>query len=173
MGDTATKTRPVHFRSKCHNLRMVRVQETEIPDPLGGKGKQVPGLRYEFVDSKLVVDDALMERDRQFFRDRAAIYGREEPVEGKDFQSTLDWFRSHEELDKHFFEIALSEMAPPPKDALKRVARHAANADKDALQAFLAEEEATYQREDVIDAAREALDAIEELSQPPENPPEG
>lgn len=168
MGEAATQTRPVTFRAKCHNLRLVRVSESEIPDPLGGKGKPVPGLRYEFKDFKLVVDEELMERDRQYFRDRAAIYGREEPVEGKDFPSTLDWFRSHDLIDEDFVEIPLSEMAPPPREALKTVARLAAEMKTDDLKAFLDTEQDTYQREDVIEAAQEALQAIEELHQPPE-----
>lgn len=166
---TETKTRPVRFRSKHHNLRLLRVQADSIPDPFGGKGKELPGLRYEFRDFKLVVDDALIERDRQYFRDRATLMGREEPVEGVDYEPTLGWFRSHPEIDQSFIEIPLSEMAPPPNDAIKQITRLTAELKRDELQAFLDEERETYKREVVIESCEEALAQVDAITAPAEN----
>lgn len=172
MGDTATLTREVTFRSKCHNLRLVRVNDTEIPAVVPGeKGRPIPGLRYEFKEFRLVVDQETLDRDEQYFRDRAETLGRE--YEGP--AGTLEWLRSHPELGSSFYEVELKDMAPPPDEALARVIDMASDLDVDGLEKLLEEERETYQRDVVLVNAERALErsrAIRNAEPPEASPPE-
>ena len=167
----------VTFRSKSHNLRVLRFNETKIPDPLGGEGTTVPGLRYEFNEFFLYVDDALAARDLDIIKRREELRGRQydKSVEEQK-QDTLDYLRGRKDYGEQYVEIPLSDMAPPPDDALKLIAKMAATLDRDGLTDLIADERETFQREVVIETAEEALANVQPIidaheAQQAEQPP--
>ena len=71
---TPTKTEPVFF-SKVNNL--VKVRDPGYTEVLSsGQPRTItPGLRYEFQNGYLVVDDELRERDADYFAKYAEVLG--------------------------------------------------------------------------------------------------
>lgn len=147
----AKKPRNVILASKHKGLRVVRKSAVVGHSSDGSMFVREPEKTYEFHNGVLTLEpgqDVMVDE----------IDGRQ--VE----QDAISFFRTNPQIREFFDEI--THAAPDSKPELRKVAKLAARGDVDGLVALGDEESAEWAREDVLDAIRDALDAIEETKQP-------
>lgn len=136
--ETKPQTKPTTFIAKCENL--VLVVEPRFPrfNHLGLRIGNDPGKRVEFDRGEFTTDDPEL----------------------------IEWLRAHRNFNvpsnQGFYEVGNAPDEPRPTIAEQHAAIEGAVAERDveALEAVVAEEKATHNREVVFAAARIAARAL-------------
>lgn len=168
---TETTTQPVTFQA-TGNLRLVRVPVRKIV--VNMQHTMSEGLDYVFKPDgpggsggKLIVDDALIERDREFFERNDPKF----PQDGTGDPLTLEWLRNHGQFGERFREIP--QEPPNPAEVLTMVTAATARGDEDALVAIFEDEDSTFKRPEILKPIEAALQGIEEQRALRAQPAEG
>lgn len=168
--DEFRKARPI-------NLRLLREPGPDLRDGMGGLSGMGPELVYEFFGGVLTVTEETIERDRQYYEDRARAL-RTTDDRATD-PGTIEWLESHEEFGQLFFRQP--DLAPPAGPLLELITEAAMDGDLEKLVEIHEEEEASYQRDEVLSPCRAAISRLEargavEPSEPhtePQDTPQG
>lgn len=154
------------------NLRLVRVPVRKLQ--VNMQHVMSEGLDYIFEPDgpggsggKLIVNDALIERDREFFERNDPKF----PQDGSGDPLTLEWLRNHGLFGERFREIP--QEPPDPAEILTMVTAATARGDEDALVAIYEDEDRTFKRPQILKPIEAALQGIEEQRALAAQPPEG
>lgn len=152
----------VVFHARAHNLQLTRFQAIRSHD--GGLQRDVsPGLRYSFRDHKLEVDDALRRETAEFLK----RYGRhyfafEDDLRDAAAMSDEAWLREHPGCNGQgvdsFREI--TPVVPSAEAELAAILQAQLDGDEDALRVIYETELDGHKRENVLQGAQKALEAI-------------
>lgn len=144
------------------NLRLVRVARWPDKSPLAQK-RETEGLSYEFESDgpggrggRLVVDQALIDRDREFFERNDPKF----PKDGTGDPLTVQWIRNHALFGERIKEVPATP--PDPAETLAQITAAGVRGDEDALLRLHEEEERTFKRAEILRPIESALAAIEE-----------
>lgn len=157
------KRRPITFISKGKFHTVIRRGEHKRVHPETGEVQYVSGLRYEFEpDGVLTV----------YPGEDVAMDGPVDPETG--YRTEVDkaaWLRSHNGFNQNYWEIGNEPdaMRPSVEEMLREITQAAVLVDLDRLKELRRSEDETHQRQTVIGAIDDALDAamaaIEEHTQ--------
>lgn len=145
----------ITFRSKHSNLRILRKSaEQQIHPTLGTVATTVPEVVYEFTNGVLEVAPG--------FQKLADLYDEatNEWVE----RDAIEYLRTHPLNGIRFFEI--EPVAPDPAVMLSAIADAMIAGDLATLEALGDEEFGTFNRPEIMDRIKAAMDALEAQQQP-------
>lgn len=152
---TVTK---VQFISNHSRMRVLRTPAQERwVEELGKKVTIKPELVYEFQDRRLEVTPGRDEIEDRLDEDTGEMV----------VQDCVEYLRRHPDHGLRFYE--LTPTAPDPGPLLGEITDAVIAGDAEKLTAIGNEENATWNRPEVMDRIRAALDKLDPL--PPEDPP--
>lgn len=136
-------------------LRLIRVPGPDLRDNAGALSGMGPELAYEFGDGLLVVNEQLIERDRNFLAQRAQQLHYDFDGDPR----TVEWLEGHEDFNLQFFRQP--DIAPPAGPLLSEITDAALDGDLDRLADIHERECETYSRPEVLEPVRRAIERLE------------
>jgi hypothetical protein len=148
----STPDSTVVFMSRRTDLKLVKLRERARRNAEGDVAEVLPGERVAFRDGVLRVP--------------ASGKMRGEQGEELDAVGVLKWLLAHPMLDDRFEGFwRLEEPAPAPTEAEQAtLAALGMELDIDGLEAFIAQEEAGWAREDLLGVARGSLERAKRMA---------
>lgn len=165
---TSRRERDEFRPPRVKNLRLIRFPSYPKYDANGESAGYTPELVYEFQGGLLVVNEQLVERDRQFFEERAR--DRKIEFDGYYAENTIEWLESHEDYGLEFERQP--DVAPPAGPLLEEITNAAMDGNLERLVELHEDEESTWARDEVLGPCRAAIARLEAAapSEPPEPP---
>lgn len=147
------------LRPRPRDMRLVRYPAPDLRDAMGGLSGAGAELVYEFNAGLLVVNDLLVERDREFLAERARMLHQDFDPSEYTAEDIIEWLEGHEDFGVTFFRQP--EMAPPAGPLLEEITGAAIDGDLDRLVEIHEEEDSTWARDEVLAPVRAAITRLE------------